>query len=151
MRHDDTVSAYILDTQIALFEDAKADLQISFATMARRAGLVDERGKPNGTFSAWVVGRNAVSTWGIKKLLRIKGNDGKPGVFAPYLSRLFEPEEYALTAVLTIDHDDTAAKCIDFAAEHAKARHPASECGVNIGPVENKRLRSKATALAAAA
>jgi hypothetical protein len=42
-----------------------------------------------------------------------------------------------------IDYDDFAAGCIDFAAEHAKARHPQSECGVNIGPGEQGRLDSK--------
>lgn len=42
-----------------------------------------------------------------------------------------------------IDYDDFAARCLDFASEHAKARHPLSEWGVDIGPGEQSRLDSK--------
>lgn len=49
----------------------------------------------------------------------------------------------------SVDHDDLAAACIDFAAEHARARHPESECGVDLGPNENKALTAKRARLAA--
>lgn len=39
-----------------------------------------------------------------------------------------------------MDHDDMARACIEFAAKHAQARHPASECGVDIGPREDEEL-----------
>jgi hypothetical protein len=42
-----------------------------------------------------------------------------------------------------MDYDDIAAGCIEFAAEHAKARHPLSECGIEIGPGEEARLNNK--------
>jgi hypothetical protein len=46
-----------------------------------------------------------------------------------------------------LDYDDFAAGCIDFAAEHAKARHPLSECGVDIGPRETDTLNAKIVTL----
>lgn len=42
-----------------------------------------------------------------------------------------------------LDYDDFAASCIEIAGEHAKARHPNSECGVDIGPGERSTLDSK--------
>lgn len=42
-----------------------------------------------------------------------------------------------------MDYDDMAAGCIDYAAAHAHARHPNSECGVDIGPNEKAQLDSK--------
>jgi hypothetical protein len=42
-----------------------------------------------------------------------------------------------------VDYDDIAARCLDYAAEHARARHPESECGVDIGPGEQSRLDAK--------
>lgn len=48
------------------------------------------------------------------------------------------------------DHDGLAANCIDFAAEHARARHPESPGGVDIVQVEDKALRGKRAKLKAA-
>lgn len=139
MTHADTVSAYILDTQIQLFEDARHDLQLPLTEIARQAKL------PIGTVNAWAQGRNALSLWGIKKLLRVKR-------LAPLLSRFFEPEDYSLTAIdRQIDHDGVAADCIDFAAEHARARHPKSPGGVDIVEIEDRALRAKAVRLKAVA
>jgi hypothetical protein len=42
-----------------------------------------------------------------------------------------------------LDYDDFAAGCLDFASAHAQARHPNSECGVDIGPRETDALNSK--------
>lgn len=153
MTHVDTISTYILDKQIELFEAAAADLQISFAEMARRAGLVDTDGKPSGTLKAWVIGRNALSLWGMKRLLRVKGNNGEPQVLAPYLSRLFEPEECALVRVAfgEVNHDDLAGLCRDYTASKDAFHHPDSEEGREIGPTEDANLRSKATRLKLAA
>jgi hypothetical protein len=41
-----------------------------------------------------------------------------------------------------MDYDDFAAGCIRFAGEHANARHPLSECGVDIGPGEEGKLNA---------
>jgi transcriptional regulator with XRE-family HTH domain len=42
-----------------------------------------------------------------------------------------------------LDYDDFAAGCLDFASAHAQARHPNSECGVDIGPREKSNLDDK--------
>lgn len=49
------------------------------------------------------------------------------------------------------DHDDVAARAIDFAAEYARSRHHESECGVDIGPGEDKTLGAKRVELRAVA
>ncbi len=46
-----------------------------------------------------------------------------------------------------LNYDDFAAGCLDFAAAHAQARHPNSECGVEIGPNENANLNAKVVML----
>lgn len=46
-----------------------------------------------------------------------------------------------------LNYDDFAAHCLDFAATHAAARHPNSECGVEIGPRENAALNAKVVLL----
>lgn len=46
-------------------------------------------------------------------------------------------------------HDDLAAACIDYTATHAKARHPDSEHGVEIGPNENRALNLRRARLVA--
>lgn len=131
MSADDTTSAYIIDTQIAIFDDARLELQLTIAEIARQARL----GKP--TVDAWAQGRNGLTLWGLKKLLRVKG-------LAPYLSRLFEPEEFALVGyTIGTDHDDLAEKVRDWLAEKDHAHHPESEAGREIGPGEDSRLRSK--------
>lgn len=128
MSPDDTTLAYIIDTQIAIFEAARLDLQLSIPEIARRSKL------PVPTVNAWAQGRNALSLWGVKKLLRVKD-------LAPLLSRLFEPEEYALVAVLAgTDHDEFAAHCRLFLSEKDAAHHPDSEAGRDIGPTEDRRL-----------
>lgn len=45
-----------------------------------------------------------------------------------------------------IDHDDLAAGCIDYAARHARARHPESPGGVEIVTEEHNELTETATA-----
>lgn len=46
-----------------------------------------------------------------------------------------------------IDHDGLAATCLDYASEHARARHPDSPAGVDIAPCEDASLRAKALKL----
>ena len=41
------------------------------------------------------------------------------------------------------DHDGMASRCMDFAAELQRARHPESEAGVDIGPGEHNVLSMK--------
>lgn len=131
MSSDDTTLAYIVDCQIEIFEAARHDLQLSIPEIARRAKL------PVPTVNAWAQGRNGLSLWGLKHLLRVRE-------LAPLLSRLFDPEEYALVAVIAgVDHDEFAKHCQEFLIEKNAAHHVESECGPAIGPTEHKRLIGK--------
>jgi len=49
----------------------------------------------------------------------------------------------------SVNHDDLATAAIDYVGEHARARHPESECGVDIGPNEDKALNAKRARLVA--
>ncbi len=49
-----------------------------------------------------------------------------------------------------IDHADMASHAVDYLAEYSAARHPESECGVDLGPNETGRLDGKVTTLRAA-
>ena len=138
MTAETTMRDFIIATQVEIFDYARTELQKPLKVIASDCRV------PYSTVQAWADGRNGLSLPAIKTLLRAP-------YMAPLLSRLFEPEQHALTATVADDHDDTAAACIDFAAEHAKARHPESECGVNIGPREDRRLKGKRARLAVAA
>jgi len=139
MSADDPIVSFIVDTQIKIFDDARHELQLTIPAIAERAKL------PVPTVNAWAQGRNTLSLWGVKKLLRVKE-------LAPFLSRLFAPEEYALIGVMAgIDYDEVSAACRDFIDAKEKAHHPDSECGRDIGPTENKVLSSKVVRLRPAA
>ena len=132
MPSEDTTLAYIVDTQIAIFDDARHELQLSIPAIAERAKL------PVGTVNAWAQGRNTLSLWGLKKLLRVKE-------LAPLLSRLFTPEEYALVGYpIGLDLDELAADFQEFLVEKGKCHHPESEAGPAIGPGEKARLTAHA-------
>lgn len=138
MSTENTIRDFIIDTQIEMFSDVREQEQKTLDAIAKDC-------KANvSTIGAWASGQNALTLFAVKVLLRAD-------YMAPYLSRLFEPELHALKSVMAIDHDDTAGKCIDYSAEYAKARHPASEWGVDIGPTEEKRLKTKAARLRAVA
>lgn len=69
------------------------------------------------------------------------------GVLPVELLSLLVPDGWALTPIAAPDHDDLAATCIDYAGTHARARHPESEAGIDIGPNEHAELDGKATRL----
>lgn len=130
MQHDDTSIAFIRDTQIEIFEAARHDLQLSIPKIAEQAKLSVP------TVNAWAQGRNVLSLWGVKKLLRVKG-------LAPLLSRLFGPEEYALVGIVAgLDLDGLAEGFAEFLRQKNAAHHPASENGTEIGPGEERALKS---------
>lgn len=130
MSSADTVSAFIIETQIAIFDDARHDLQLSIAEIARQARL------PVQTVNAWAQGRNGLSLWGVKKLARVKK-------LVPLLSRLFEPEECALVEVTGDDgHAAHADKSVRYLHTYTAARDPESEAGVDIGPGEDRKLKT---------
>lgn len=75
---------------------------------------------------------------------------------AKFLGPLFTSEWLALADQearfrAPVDHDDLAGKAIDYAAEYSAARHPESECGVDLGPSEEQRLTAKGRHLRAVA
>lgn len=131
MSSPDTISAYIIDTQIEIFDDARHDLQLTIAEIARQAKL------PKPTVDAWAQGRNTLSLWGVKKLLRVKG-------LAPFLSKLFEPEAHALVCLpAEIDHDEIAGAFHDYLQAKERAHHPNSPAGRDIADCEDNILRGK--------
>jgi len=128
LSHDNRISHFILETQQALFSDAVFDLQMPLKAIADKAGI------PYNTLRTYANGQHQLGLEAIKRLLRIPG-------FGAYLSRLFAPEDHALVAASDEgDHDSLAADAIDFAAEHARARHPNSPGGVAIVPSEDRKL-----------
>lgn len=131
MSSHDTVSTFIIDTQIAIFEDARHDLQLSLAEIARRARL------PKATVDAWAQGRNGLTLWGMKRLARVKP-------LIPLLSRMFEPEECALVGFQSDggDHAAHADKSVRYLHTYTAARDPESEDGVDIGPGEDRKLKT---------
>ena len=139
MRHADTVSAYILDAQVQLFEDARLELQMPLTAMAKHAKLDVQ------TLNAWAQGRNGLSLWGMKHLLLVPG-------LAPYLSRIFEPEEYVLmTAAKAVDHDALCDLAEAYAREKLAAHRADSELAERLGPGELDRLNRKVVELRARA
>jgi DNA-binding transcriptional regulator YiaG len=131
MSSDDTTAAYILDCQIEIFEAARHDLQLPLTEIAKRTGL------PVATVNAWAQGRNSLSLWGVKKLLRIKE-------LAPLLSRLFAPEEHLLLCLpAEFDPYRVAEDFHDFLVTKGQFHAPESECGPAIGPTERKVLHGK--------
>lgn len=130
MSSENTISDFIIETQIAIFDYARTELQKPLKVIA------DDCRVPYATVQAWASGRNGLSLTGVKLLLRAP-------YMAPLLSRLIEPEEYTFTRTdASADHDDLAANCIDFTTRHSRARHPKSEAGVNIGPNEDRELKA---------
>lgn len=139
MSTDNRIEQYIITTQVSLFVDARRELQLPLKALAMDSGI------PYPTIIAYAEGRHALSLAAVKRLLAVKG-------MAPFLSRLFEPEDHSLVAAgQASDHDDFAAKCIELVTETAAAHRKDSECAERIGPNESRALNSKRTALKAVA
>jgi hypothetical protein len=91
------------------------------------------------TFLSWFPLRNATPQ--IPSLTALRGlSKALPGD----LLSLLVPDGFHIVPDPTgIDYDDFAAGCLDFAATYAQARHPNSECGVDLGPGEMGDLDNK--------
>lgn len=112
MSSDDRINSYILDTQIEIFDDAKAELQLTLDKIADASGI------PVTTLKAYANGVNKLTLPAIKRLLKVKR-----GIMAPLLSRLFDPEDFELSHPNpAFDADDIAARCAAFMAEYARNR-----------------------------
>lgn len=139
MAADNRIEQFIIETQIAIFADARRELQIPLKAIAADSGI------PYPTIIAYAEGRHALSLAALKRLLSVKD-------FGPYLSRLFEPEDHVLvTAGKATDHDDFAQKCIELVTHTAAAHHPESEHAEKIGPGEHVTLSAKRAVLRAVA
>ena len=135
MSASDNISAFVLREQIEVFRLACRDLQLQLKQIADRSGI------PYPNVKVYARGECQMPITAIKRLLSIDG-------FAPYLSRLFAPEGFALVGLVDEpDHDGLAVDAIEFAAEYASARHPASPGGVAIVPEETARLNARAVKL----
>jgi hypothetical protein len=66
------------------------------------------------------------------------------GIIPDDLMNLLCPQGYALVPVpVDANYDDVNQHCMEFIAEKAKAHHPESEAGVEIGPNEQAHLACK--------
>lgn len=61
---------------------------------------------------------------------------------------VFEPEECALVALEpgSDDHAAHADRCVTYLHDYTSARDPESEAGVQIGPGEDRKLKSRRAA-----
>lgn len=116
-------------------------LQIRSELTARKLPLkvcASKAGVSYSTFLSWFP---AAGTPQIPSLAALRGlAKALPG---DLLSLLVPDGFHIVPDPSGIDYDDFAAGCLDFAAEHAKSRHPLSEWGVDIGPTERDRLDNK--------
>lgn len=135
MSHVDRIADFVRNEQREIFRLACRDLQLQLKQIADLSGI------PYPSVKCYAAGEAQMPITAIKRLLSIDG-------FAPLLSRLFMPEGFSLvTADEGIDHDGLAADAIEYVGEHAKARHPASPGGVEIVPVEEAALNTRAVKL----
>lgn len=135
MSHDDATLAYIIEAQMQIFEDARHDLQLSLPKIAQLAHL------PVTTVNAWAQGRNALSLWGLKKLMRVDA-------MVPLLSRLFEPEGFVVVKEIDCANIDAVADaCHDLLARKERAHREDSPAGRDIHPDEHDELNSSITRL----
>lgn len=131
MGTDNRIEQYIIDTQIAVFVDARRELQLPLKAIAADSGI------PYPTVVAYAEGRHALSLAALKRLLNVKG-------MAPLLSRLFEPEDHSLVTIGTAsNHDEFTDKCVELVRLTAAAHRSDSECQEKFGPLENKALNAK--------
>lgn len=125
------------------------DRQLRLARILDRNGvtlkaLSFDSGIPYSTLRSYFPGeRNAVPhTMPITALCMLFGK-----LPDEWLSTLIEPEGRAFAAPADHDHDGLAADAIDYAADHARARHPNSPGGIEITPEEGHALDSNAVKL----
>ncbi len=141
MNRDCTITAGLKRAQVSMFNAAKqrgiTATVIHYDTGGKNGGI------SLSTIGQWSRGESAM---GLEMLIRLIG------VIPDEILSLLLPDGHRIVpAPETIDHDELARLALDLAAEHAAARHPDSEHGVEIGPNEHNRLTAKATHLRAVA
>lgn len=138
MNRDCTITAALKRQQVTMFAAAKAR-GITASVIHWDTGG-DNGGISLSTIGQWSRGESAM---GLEMLIRLIG------IIPDDLLSILLPDGKSIVTDPTGDHDGFAAKCIDFAAAHAAARHPASEAGIEIGPGEHKSLTAKRAQVAA--
>lgn len=125
MAHDCTITAQLLQRQQTMFRKA-AELGFSQKVIHADTGL------STSIIGQYARGETAMSGPSILKVRRAIG----PAL----VSILFDDGDYLVPGGADMDYDTLAGGCIAFAAEHAKARHPASPGGVDIVDCERETL-----------
>ena len=131
---DDPTILRTRDLQRRMFRVAADPLRHGLTLKA----IALDSGIPESTLRTYASGSACMPVAALWKLF---------GVLPAELLSVPVPEGWCITQTAAPDHDDLAATCIDFAGAHARARHPASEHGVDIGPGEKRDLDGKATKL----
>ncbi|MBH9537504.1 hypothetical protein [Novosphingopyxis sp. YJ-S2-01] len=139
MAHEDIILHRTKDLQRRMFRVATDPLRYSLPLKV----IAADSGIPYSTLRTYAEGSAAMPFYAFAKLLAVLP-DAVTSIMVGGAGKAI------ITCTDEGDHDTLAATCIDFAAEHARARHPESECGVDIGPGEEERLRGKSARLKAA-
>lgn len=137
MARDCKISQALLNTQADIFRIACDPLRYNL-TLDRIASLA---GIPYSTLRTYASGQCEMPVSAIYKLTGVIDDE--------LLSLLLPDGRVIVRKPIGIDYDDFASGCLDYAAEHARARHPESECGVDIGPTEHTTLSAKVVRLRA--
>lgn len=134
MAYDDTISHRIRETQVRIGRIAEKN-GVTLKAISLDSGI------PYNTVRSYFTQEHdaAVHIMPVTALVKLIGV-----VPDEWLSLLFDIGGRILTKPDAADHDTLAGACIDFAREHARARHPESEDGVAISGNEDRALRSVA-------
>lgn len=134
MQRDCTITDALKRRQSAMFLEA-ANRGVTHKVVHYETGL-----------SLSIIGQYArgETAMGMAAALKIRSVVG-----AELFSMLFDDGDYLVEASGDIDHDDLAHGCIQYAAAHARARHPDSPAGVEIADCERDTLNGHAAKLQA--
>lgn len=134
MAHDCSITAQLKRRQSAMFLEA-SNRGITHKVVHYETGL-----------SLSIIGQYArgETAMGGPAMLKVRQVVG-----AELFSMLLDDGDYLVEADETIDHDDLAAGCMDYAMAHARARHPNSPAGIDIADCEREDLNGRAANLRA--
>jgi hypothetical protein len=136
---NDRITWLVLEAQQRIFRLAERDHGLSLKAVSLDSGI------PYNTVRSYAGGHAVMPVPAMLKLIGV--------VPDTLLSHLLDPVQRCIVPAQPDDgdHDTLASNCIDFASEHARARHPNSPAGVEIAPCEDSTLRAKRTQLRARA
>lgn len=139
MTHDDIILHRTKDLQRRMFRVATDPMRFGLTLKA----IAFDSGIPETTLRTYSSGAAGLPFHCFRKLAKVLPDE--------LLSIMLSEDEKAIVSCSDDgDHDTIAATCIDYAGAHVRARHPESECGVDIGPGEHVDLTGKRAQLRAA-